>query len=383
MFRVRSEVVSKNDTISPASVASYDCAAAPARGRNLRIVALALLGTALGAGGMIAAVSLVEAGDDASARSFLQQEAAKRHVARPAPVTSSAYSSTTYSYAPQQRSWSMPLFRSTPEGKIAQPVLNLNPFHPRDAAKAKKPSKKSQAVASKSAPLPIDEAEALNVVSGAADTARTICVRMCDGFHSPIGYLRSASDLAGHEALCKAQNPDIPVQVFKVAAGEATIDNAVARDGKLYGRLPVAYGHERSSDPACRPAIAGANDRRVSLLRDFTLRAGDTVVLNGQVKVFNGGSRWPYAASDFRDFRSSPYLSAAQRKKIDEMVGVSRQDAAIRATRRMARLQEASFQPRNTVFDVTPIVLRGGHSLNDGTPSPVRIVIPSPFSERN
>ena len=382
MFRVRSDSVSKNDTATSAYVASHGLATPPARGRNMRIAALALLGTALGAGGMIAAVSLVEAGDDASARSFLQQEAARRHVARPVPVTSSAYSSTASSYAPQQRSWSMPLFRSTPEGKIAQPVLNLNPFHPRDVAKAKNPARQGQAIATRSLPLPVEDAEGLNVVSGAADTTRTICVRMCDGFHSPIGYLRAASDLAGHEALCKAQNPDIPVQVFKVGAGEATIDNAVARDGKLYGRLPVAYGHERSSDPACRPAIAGANDRRVSLLRDFTLRAGDTVVLNGQAKVFNGGSRWPYAASDFRDFRSSPYLSAAQRKKIDDMVGVSRQEAAVRATRRMARLQEASFQPRNTVFDVTPVVLRGGQSAGDNTPSAVRVVVPSPFGER-
>ena len=176
--------------------------------------------------------------------------------------------------------------------------------------------------------------------------------------------------MKGHEALCQAMNPGIPVKVFRVAAGADTIDDAQSADGKRYGALPVAYSHQTSADPACRPAIVKAGERRVSLLRDFTLRPGDSVVLDGKVRTFSGAKAWPYKPQDFRDFRSSSELSAAQRRQIDERVGVSRLEAQSNSLRRQMRLRQASLQNDNFASDA--ISLRG--AIDPSQRGPVRII---------
>ncbi|WNJ92951.1 DUF2865 domain-containing protein [Bosea sp. 685] len=304
------------------------------------------LGLALGAGGAIFTISLVQAEDDAGARAFLLQEGANRRAAQhaasvPAPPTA---------YAPARSRWELPLWRTQADGRIAQPTISLNPFRPHDAPAgvAKRQHARTQQARTQ-------QAVRLDTVSGAADVARTICVRLCDGFHAPLGYLRSQSDMKAHEALCQAMNPGIPVKVFRVAAGAATIDEAQAADGKRYSALPVAHGHETSADPACRPAIVQAGERRVSLLRDFTLRPGDSVVLDGKVRTFTGGSRWPYSTSDFRDFRSASELSKGQRQQIDERVGISRMEAQARGLRRQMLLREASLHDDSVVSDAVPL----------------------------
>lgn len=355
MLRVR-EVSTRGLSRELKSIGEAPCAtdlSARAGERPVRLAAMAALGLALGAGGAIATVSYVQAGDDAGVRAFHQQEAASRQVAR-RPVQPVSYTSTAY--APSQARWTLPLLQSQPDGRIAHPPVDLNPFRKREA-NVKRPAR----------------SVGLDTASGAASAARTICVRLCDGFHAPIGYVRNASDVKGHEALCQAMNPGVPVKVFRVAAGAETIDEAQAADGKRYGALPMAYRHEKSSDAACRPAIVQAGERRVSLLRDFTLRPGDSVVLDGKVRTFTGGSRWPYSTRDFRDFRSAAELTKSQRQQIDERVGVSRMEAQARGLRRQMLLREASLQDDDVVSDATATVaLRG--SLDIGTRGPVRVI---------
>lgn len=290
--------------------------------RTARLGAIGLVGAVLGAGGMMLTVSLVQAGDDAGVRAFILEEAAKRS---PNPRASA--------YAPAGNLPRLPLVETNPDGRIAHPPVKFD---------AKKRSSGKSA----------GETAAYDTVSGAANVARTICVRLCDGYHMPIGHLRSQADMPAHEALCTAMNPGIPVKVFRVPAGAETIDGAVASDGKTYGSLPVAYSHETSADSACRPPIATAGDRRVSLLRDFTLRPGDTIVLDGKVTTFEGSSRWPYTARNFRDFRSSRELSARERRKIDAAVGISRREGQIRSFRKQMRVDEAKAHGR-------PVKLRG------------------------
>ena len=318
------------------------------------------LGISLGAGSAIFTVSLVQAEDDAGVRSFQQQEAANRRAAR-APQQATYASSPATAYAPSRGSWSLPILRMQPDGRIAHPPIDLNPFRrpATVAAPAKRPRPATQQAAAR-----------LDTVSGAANVARSICVRLCDGFHAPIGYLSSTSDMKAHEVLCQAMNPGVPVKVFRVAAGANTIDDARSADGKSYSALPMAYAHEKSADPACRPAIVQAGERRVSLLRDFTLRPGDSVVLDGKVKTFAGGSRWPYSTRDFRDFRSAAELNKAQRKQIDERVGVSRMEAQSRSLRRQMRLREASLQDDNFATDA--VTLRG--TLDGASRGSVRVI---------
>jgi hypothetical protein len=326
----------------------------PLNTRSLKLAAMAMLGLSLGAGGAVFTVSLVQAQDDAGVRAFHQQEAASRQASRPARPA--AHAATAY--APARNGWTLPLMRTLPDGRIAHPPVEINPFRKREVAAAQK---RRSATAR------------LDTVSGAANVARTICVRLCDGFHAPIGYLRSPADIKGHEALCQAMNPGIPVKVYRVAAGAETIEGAQAADGKRYSALPMAYSHEKASDAACRPAIVQAGERRISLLRDFTLRPGDSVVLDGKVRTFVGGSRWPYSTRDFRDFRSTAELSKSQRRQIDERVGVSRMEAQARGMKRQLRLREASLQDDDIASDATwTVALRGG--FDAGARGTVRMI---------
>lgn len=321
----------------------------PSRGR--RFAALACAGLAIGAGGMILTASLVQAGDDAGIHSFFLEEAARR------AQRSAAAAPQANAYAPAGTGWRLPLFRSGPDGRIAQPAIDLNPFR-RKAHKAPARPRKVAAVPGRTETL-----------SGASKMAQTICVRLCDGFHAPIGYLRSPSDLKAHEALCAAMNPGLPVKVFTVAAGAASIDQAVAADGQRYAALPTAYRHERSADPACRVPIARAGEHRVSLLRDITLRPGDSIVLDGKVTTFMGGSSWPYSRRDFRDFRSAPELTKAQRRQIDEQVGISRMEAQLRSLRRKMRVREARLEAGTE----TDAFLRGSFDAGSAR-APVRMI---------
>ncbi|MGL4729426.1 MAG: DUF2865 domain-containing protein, partial [Bosea sp. (in: a-proteobacteria)] len=186
--------------------------------------------------------------------------------------------------------------------------------------------------------------------------------------------------------LCKAMNPGVPVKVYRVAAGATSIDDAVGLDGKTYGSLPMAFAHEKSADPTCRPPIVQADERRVSILKDFTLRPGDAVVVNGSARIFSGASSYPFRTSDFRDFRSSGRLSDADRRKMDKTIGHSFKVASEREARRSLRQREASLSlPGLTATDI-PLSLRGGVAnindsayYTDGSRGRVRVISPAYF----
>lgn len=343
MLRVRETFAAGDNT----AATGLGAAVAPSR-RSFRLAALTALGLALGAGGAVLTVSMVQAESDDSIYA-LHREAARR-----AEAARAGYA--PHAYAPARGAWTLPLFRTQPDGRIAHPPVALNPFRQQAAAPAARPARK--------------RAVRLDTASGAADAARTICVRLCDGFHAPIGYLRANADMKAHEALCAAMNPGIPVKVFRVAAGAKAIDNAKAADGSRYGALPVAFGHEKVSDKSCRPAIVQEGERRVSLLRDITLRPGDSVVLDGRVRTFSGSSHWPYSPRDFSDFRSASELSKGQRQQIDDRVGISRMEAQARSLRRQMRVREASLHDDGIASDA--ILLRG--SFDPQQRGPVRLI---------
>lgn len=365
MLRVR-EVATQASTCGERPVASSVSSeilpqqSLPRASKPARLAAMAALGVALGAGGVVFTVSLVQAEDDAGIRAFHRQEYAHRQALQQSGSVASQPRASAY--APARSGWHVPLLQMRPDGRIAHPPVEFNPFRQRAAADAPKHAAKRSTQAR------------FDTVSGAADVARTICVRLCDGFHAPIGHLRAASDMKAHEALCQAMNPGIPVKVFRVAAGSTNIGDAQAADGKRYAALPMAYSHESTKDAAaCRPAIVQAGERRVSLLRDFTLRPGDSVVLDGKVRTFVGGSNWPYSARDFRDFRSASELSNGQRKQIDERVGITRMEVEARGLRRQMRLREASLHDDSVASDAnTSLTLRG--TLDPTRRSAVRVI---------
>lgn len=164
---------------------------------------------------------------------------------------------------------------------------------------------------------------------------RSICVRMCDGYFFPIGDL-DAGDQEAHEALCQATCPGAPVKLFTLAPGVEQVEQAVAKDGKSYGKLPVAFAYQRERDSSCgcKGGASGLQGSYVSYLRDFTLRAGDTVVTPKGARVFKGADRWPYKETDFVDFRTASALSKGDRGTIDGVLGVSEGERSMREFKR-------------------------------------------------
>jgi hypothetical protein len=308
--------------------------------RQLKLAALGALGAFIGIGGTVFGMSMVQASDRVDMYETFRGDQQRRAPAVRAP----AY--TTFSapipYAPAQRQAPQPLGRLTPQGAIMLPDFNLNPFNPTNRQQARRAGQKRTDTAAR---MP-EDGVVIDTNSGAANSPRTICVRLCDGFQHPLGYIRDASDMPGHEALCRAMFPDVPTRVFRVAAGAATIDDAVGPDGKTYNSLPMAWAYQTSIDPACARPRTGA--QTVSLLKDFTLRPGDAVVTNGRVRVFSGGA-YPYTASNFRDFRQSSLVSAQTRGEIDRRVGISQMERLRAEVRRQSRVREASNTGRTAV----------------------------------
>ena len=347
MLRVRDE--------QPWAMARDDNAVrkAPSPTRNpLKLTAMAVCGVALGAAATVLSVSLVQA-EDADIRAVQRMDASERRARaemreRALPVTA---------YAPARSTWSLPLVQTGPDGRIAHPPVELNPFKRTAVPKAAKRGGSGTAVAG------------IASASIAAGGAQTICVRLCDGFHAPLGIIRVAADWKNHDSLCQAMNPGIPVRVFRLANGATDIGEARSADGRRYRDLPMAFAHEKTGDAACRPAIVKRGEQRVSVYRDFTLRPGDSVVLNGNVKTFAGSDRFPYRDSDFRDFRAATELSGKARREIDERVGISRLEAQERSVRRQMRLRQASLDD-GVVSDAS--LLRG--TLEPSPRNAIRVI---------
>lgn len=345
------------DSFRKAGASAASGSIAPAAGgrlaanRSVRLAALGLLGGAIGIGGAVLGVSFVQASDRIDMYEVVRIDENQRRARRAG--TPQVLPASHSSYAPARPTAFNPLSALDARGMVQFPDFNVNPFQPTTDAKARRKAKTARAGTA-----------GTDTVSGSANEARSICVRLCDGYQHPLALLRDSADLKGHEALCKAMFPGVPTRVFRVAAGANGIDEAVGPDGKTYRDLPMAYAYQSSIDPACARPRTGA--QTISVLRDFTLRPGDAVVIDGRPKVFSGSSTFPYKASNFRDFRASSAVSNTTRRQMDEIVGVSRQERLQREVRRMARVREANLRDGSTMIDI----VRGGPT----TGAPVRVI---------
>ncbi len=328
---------------------------------RLRLLALGSLGLVFGAGAAVLGVSFVQASDRIDMFEVARYDQAQRR-ARVEMLPRQVYTSMSSSYAPVRPVKYYPLGEVSPQGRVQFPDFNLNPFaYPKSKAAAGAGHNRTPHDAQQQA------SSAHDAVYGVSAAGRSICVRLCDGYQHPIGLIRSMSDLPGHDALCKATFPGVPTKVFRVTPGAESIDDAISSDGKSYRSLPMANAYQTSIDPACARPRTGT--QTVSLLKDFTLRAGDTVIVNGRPRVFSGSSSYPYTASNFRDFRSSTSVSNATRQQIDDIVGVSRQERLSREVKRMSRVREANAVDSTRAVDV----MQGGRFIaRAGTGSPDR-----------
>lgn len=323
--------------------------------RHVRSAAIGLLGAVVGIGCAVVGVSLVQATEGGGLYAII--DTARPQRSAPQPQAQPIYASHS-SYAPSRPGPFQPLAGLNSRGMVAFPDFNLNPFDPTGSGKSAKSRSRNGGLADQPG---FDKS--FDTVSGTSNAPRSICVRLCDGYQHPLAPIRDSGDLRGHEALCTAMFPNVPTRVFRVAAGAQTIDHAVGPDGKTYRQLPMAYAYQTSIDPACARPRTGT--QTVSIMKDFTLRAGDTVVIDGRPRVFNGSTSYPFTAANFRDFRDSTALHASTRKQVDEVVGVSRQERLQREVRQLSRVREANAIDRNRAIDI----VRGGISIDGVAPS--------------
>ena len=263
--------------------------AVPAREtpRRLNVIAVGL-----GVAAAIAAVALfapqigrVIAEDDAGARAFLRSDAARRP-AYAAPIWRStpAPPAATVNYAPAQRAPG-PAMRAI-DGVLTPAALRLRPVGGAPRARKNRPS----------SPL----AAAGPVSTGSPLGRRSVCVRLCDGFHFPLGGARGEADLAGQAGMCGQLCPGAPTRLFVIPEGSEKIEDALARDGKKYAALPVAFRHLATRDNTCSCRKPGEEtSATMRLLDDLTLRRGDGVMTEAGLRVFRGATRWPLRKRDF------------------------------------------------------------------------------------
>lgn len=137
--------------------------------------------------------------------------------------------------------------------------------------------------------------------SGAALSRRSVCVRLCDGFAFPVADYAGESDNATHSAICAGMCPGAPTRLYVQPAGSDRLDDTQStRDRKPYSALPVAFRYTKVRDETCSCHPPGASTlNNISLLRDFTLRAGDTIMTERGFRVFQGASGWPYRRDNF------------------------------------------------------------------------------------
>jgi hypothetical protein len=128
-------------------------------------------------------------------------------------------------------------------------------------------------------------------------SGRSVCVRLCDGAFFPIASVAGHSDIASREESCSALCPDAPTALYLQPGGSDKIEDAVSTSGAPYTALPVALRYRTTADNTCTCRRTMA--KKYPLLRDMTLRKGDTVMTANGFMVFQGSRHLPYAREDF------------------------------------------------------------------------------------
>lgn len=324
----------------------------------LHLAVLGCMGLLIGASIASVGVSLVRARDDGGIYEAMRDNVPVRGYNPPA----------LYANNHQSHSGPLSIFTSLGRGERQENSrtsgLQVAPSQNKGSDESKNAANVEQAPVAKPAVRKVK----VSATSPDFKKSRSVCVRMCDGYHFPIGNLPASGEASAHENACKATCPDAPVKLFTLAPGKSDIEDATS-GSMSYRNLPMAFAHQRETDKACRCHAGIAHSLRLSLLEDKTLREGDSIVLDGKVKVFEGSKNWPFLEKDFTEFKNSKSIRNADRKKINEKLGFS-----IRQ------------KDRTRLSEVMPATLRGAPasqfkviqvSANNG----VRVIAPSIYQE--
>lgn len=153
---------------------------------------------------------------------------------------------------------------------------------------------------------------------------RSVCVRLCDGYHFPLGNVGSSQDLPRHEAQCANLCPGAPTRLFVMGAGSEKIDDAVSRNGKPYTALPVAFRHTRERDEACSCGPSKPTSIE-ALLDDTTLRRGDSFMTASGFRIFEGSASPKTSLRDFVQLSKARSVTRERRATLASIEKASRQ----------------------------------------------------------
>lgn len=138
-------------------------------------------------------------------------------------------------------------------------------------------------------------------LSGGGLSRRSVCVRLCDGFAFPVADYSGEADNDAHSAVCAGLCPGAPTRLY-VTTGESDrlTDSVSVKDHRPYSALPVAFRYVNSRDDSCACHAPGESlSKNVSLLHDFTLRAGDRVMTTAGFRIYQGAAAWTHRANQF------------------------------------------------------------------------------------
>lgn len=145
---------------------------------------------------------------------------------------------------------------------------------------------------------------------------QSMCVRLCDGFAFPVGNYYGDGDRAAHEATCQSECPGAKTALYVLPTGSDSIGDATqVSTGLNYSKLPDAFHYTTYVDETCSCHPQGGS-RIKSLLRDFTLRRGDTVMTSKGLQVFHGGAGFPFKRRDFVALSRSRDIQQATRTSL-------------------------------------------------------------------
>lgn len=211
---------------------------------------------------------------------------------------------------------------------------------------------------------------------------RTVCVRLCDGYHFPVGPLRSRADLPVHQAACDAACPGAPVRLF-MTPRSAGIERAVAEDRMPYRRLATAFAYRRGVSEGCSCSGPTRIAARLPILQDPTLRPGDAYVTGVEAKVFAGDRELVRTEAAFQDLGRSQAMPRDARRRLHAMLEGNRRARAEIVGAPVTAV--AAFAPVRRIdrpgsFQVAQGPARGFSVVDgSGTNKSVRVIVVSPF----
>jgi len=155
-------------------------------------------------------------------------------------------------------------------------------------------------------------------LAGADLSSKTFCVRSCDGYYFPIGPAARGEGRQVQFAACHAMCPGASVRLYTARNG--SIENARAEGGQLYTATATAFRYRERLEPGCScQARITQGLAHLSLTQDHTLRSGDVVMMDGAVRVFRDGGRFPYQPRDFVTAQAYGRLAPEVRRRVQEI----------------------------------------------------------------